>query len=200
MSRTSQVSQVICLLLTATFVGCGGGAAVVPTSYGSYNAKDGSFACDTPEGWEVKGGGKSGTPVWAKFTSGSAMIHFKASSTNRLANASMSGRGAEANEVPAFAPVQLLHIEAIEQAKEEYDGYTETAASPVVMNCPLGPARMSEFTFNSTFGSLMRGYRISIIGFDRGVNVYCTCPDSQWKTLKPVFDKVLASIERGEVE
>ncbi|MEM8945718.1 MAG: hypothetical protein AAGD11_11085 [Planctomycetota bacterium] len=186
-------------LASLSLLGCGGGSAVIPTSYSSYNAKDGSFACDTPDGWEIKGGGKSGTPVWAKFTSGSALIHFKASSTNRLANASMTGRGAEANEVPAFAPVHLLHIEAMKQAEEEFEGYSETVG-PTVMNCPLGPARMSEFTFDTTFGTLMHGYRISIIGFDRGVNVFCICPDNDWKTLKPVFDKVLASIVRGEVE
>ncbi len=189
------------ILIVSCFalVGCGGGSAVMPTSYSSYNAKDGSFACDYPDNWEKKGGGKSGTPVWAKFSSGSALIHFKASSTNRLANAALSGRSPSANEIPTFAPVHLLHVDDIKQAEEDFERYTEIAG-PTVMNCDLGPARMSEFNYATSFGTKMHGYRISILGFDRGVNVYCTCPEGDWKTLQPVFDKVLASVVRGEAE
>ena len=32
--------------------GCGS-PAVVPKSFGTYNAKDQSFGCDSPEGWQV---------------------------------------------------------------------------------------------------------------------------------------------------
>lgn len=199
MHKLPAMQNLILVVMAAALVGCGGAAAVIPTSYSSYNAKDGSFACDTPDGWEIKGGGKSGTPVWAKFSSGSALIHFKASSTNRLANAALSGRSADANAIPNFAPVHLLHVDAIKQAEQEYEGYTEIAG-PTVMNSKLGPARMSEFNYSTSFGTKMHGYRISIIGFDRGVNVYCTCPESDWKRLNPVFDKVLASIVRGETE
>ena len=194
-----QIRSLLMFALCGVLSGCGSGSAVLPTTYSSYNAGDGSFACDMPDGWENKGGGKSGKPVWAKFASGSALIHFKASSTNMLANAAMSGRSASANEIPTLAPVHLLHVDAIKMAEEEYEGYTEVVGA-TVMNIKLGPARMSEFTYSTSFGTLMHGYRISIIGFDRGVNVYCTCPDTDWKTLQPVFDKVLASIVRGEVE
>ena len=199
MKHFAGVNTFLTCLSLSLLVGCGGGAAIVPTSYSSYNAKDGSFACDTPDGWDIKGGGRSGTPVWAKFASGSALIHFKASSTNRLANAALSGRSPAANEIPSLAPVELLHVDAIKQVEQDYDDYTEIAG-PTVMNCDLGPARMSEFTYTTSFGSNMHGYRISIIGYDRGVNVFCICPEGEWKTVMPVFDKVLASIERGVEE
>ena len=77
MKHFAGVNTFLTCLSLSLLVGCGGGAAIVPTSYSSYNAKDGSFACDTPDGWDIKGGGRSGTPVWAKFASGSALIHFK---------------------------------------------------------------------------------------------------------------------------
>ena len=188
------------VLSLAALVGCGAGSVTIPTSYATYNSKDGTFACDYPEDWEKKGGGKGSGPVWAKFSSGPALIHFKASTTSRLANASMTGRGADVNAVPTLAPVHLLHVAAIEAAEEEYDGYTEIAGSPVVMNCVLGPARLSEFTYATAFGSQMHGYRVSIICHDSGLTIACTCPESDWKALNPVFDKVLASIERGTAE
>jgi len=68
------------------------------------------------------------------------------------------------------------------------------------MNCSLGPARLSEFTYKTSFGTQMHGYRVSIIGHKKGVKAFCTCPESDWKTLNPVFDKVLASLERGTAE
>ena len=96
--------------------------------------------------------------------------------------------------------MHLLHVDAIKLAEEEFDGYTEIAGSPVVMNCKLGPARLSEFTYNTSFGSAMHGYRVSIIGYDKGITAFCTCPESDWPALNPVFDKVLASLERGSTE
>ena len=199
--RIRNCASLISLAWLLACVGCGGGTVQIPTSYATYQAKDGSFDVDYPEGWEAKGGGKrSGTPVWAKFSSGPALIHFKASSTNIMANASMTGRSADANAVPTLAPVHLLHVDAAEQAKEEYDGYTEVAGGPAVMNCVLGPARSSEFTYKTSFGSAMHGYRVSIMGYDRGITVFCTCPESDWNAVMPVFDKVLASLVRGTAE
>jgi len=189
------------VLSCVVLAGCGSEPVVIPTSYTLYNAKDGTFECDAPDGWETKGGGKNASgPVWAKFISGPATIHFKASPTSLLANAALSGRGAEANAVPNIAPVHLIHVATMDVAKEDYDDYTEIAGSPVVMNCVLGPARLSEFTYKTSFGTQMHGYRVSIIGHKKGITSFCTCPESDWKSLNPVFDKVLASLERGTAE
>jgi hypothetical protein len=194
--------SVVVTLVCVTLIGCGSGAVQIPTSYSAYNTKDGTFACDAPAGWEVKGGGKgsSSSPVWAKFISGPALIHFKTSLAASLLSGPGGNRQGDPNLPPDFEPVHGIHVALIEDVKKDFDGYTEIAGSPIVMNCSLGPARLSEFTFETAFGGAMHGYRATIIGRDKGVYVYCICPESDWKALNPVFDKVLASIERGTAE
>lgn len=187
------------LLGSAALIGCGSGTAQIPTTYGKYNAKDGTFECDYPEGWEKKGGGRGSSPVWARFTSGSAMIQLKTSLTASL----MSGPSGNSNAgglPPDLEPVHQLHINYMETAAAEYDGYTELPGGPAVMKCGIGPARMSEFNYSTAFGTQMHGYRVTIIGHDKGVLVYCICPESDWKALQPSFNKVLASLERGTPE
>ncbi len=201
MDAKFRVRALLGVLTCVALLGCGSEPLQIPTSYVLYNAKDGTFECDSPEGWEKKGGGKNSSgPVWAKFTSGSAMIQLKASGTSILANASLSGRGPEANTIPDLAPVQLIHVDAKAVAMNDYDSYTEIAGSPIVMKCVLGPARLSEFTYKTSFGTQMHGYRVSIIGHKKGIVIFCTCADSDWKSLNPDFGKVLASLERGTAE
>lgn len=187
------------LIGSVAFVGCGGGAAQIPTTFAIYNAKDGTFACDYPENWEKKGGGRGNTPVWAKFTSGSAMIHLKTSVAASLMSGPAGNRSG--GDLPLdLEPVHQIHIRYEKDAKEEYDGYTELPGGPVPMKCSLGPARMSEFNYSTSFGTQMHGYRVTILGHDKGVMVYCICPESEWKVLQPSFNQVLASLERGTAE
>jgi hypothetical protein len=101
------------------------------------------------------------------------------------------------NTPPQWEPVHQLHVAEIKQLGSEYSGYTEIAGSPVVLGCSLGPARLSEFTYSGNFGAAMHGYRVSIVGHERGFKAFCTCPEANWKDLRPVFDTVLASLERG---
>lgn len=179
------------LLLLAAAVGCAG-PAQVPTSYTAYNAKDGTFQCDAPDGWEAKGGGGRG-PVWAKFTSGSAEIAIRGNLADSLLADAMGGPSADNNALAIeLAPVHILHVERMDAAKEEYGGYTELAGYPQELDCRIGPARISEFTAGST-----HGYRVTAIAHSRGVTAWCTCRESEWTTLKPVFDRVLGSLERG---
>lgn len=179
--------------------GCGSQAVQVPTSFSPYNAKDGTFACEYPEDWEAKGGGGRG-PVWAKFASGPALIEVKASPAGSLLSDAMGGGGSDENTPPQFEPVHLVHTAYQGDAEKEFDDYTEIAGSPIVMNCSLGPARLSEFTSTTTFGTAMHGYRATIIGRDKGVQIFCTCPEADWTAVKPAFAQTLASFIRGETE
>jgi hypothetical protein len=185
----------ICLM-----VGCSG-SAKVPTSYVVYNVKDGTFACEVPEGWDLKGGGgKSGSPTWARFESGPAMIEIKSSVVGSLLSDAQGGANLDGSLPPEFEPVHNYHIDVMEQAKEKYNEYVETPTSPVVVACPLGPARISEFTAKSSFGTGLHGYRGTVIGHDKGLIIYCHCPESDWQALKPSFEKIFATMERGSAE
>jgi len=176
-------------------VGCGSGSAVVPTSFAPYSSAEGEFACEYPEGWESKGGGKHGR-LWARFTSGPAEIHIKSSVMGNIMSDSQSRSSSDGSAL-GFEPVDQLHKFFKAEAEDDFDGYADEPGSPMVLNCPLGAGRTSEFTSKTTFGGKIHGYRTSIIARDLGLIIICTCPESEWKAIKPAFDHLLGSLERG---
>ncbi|MEM9351881.1 MAG: hypothetical protein AAGA92_02620 [Planctomycetota bacterium] len=183
-----------CLLLA----GCGDAPVEAPTSFGKWNCSDGTFECDYPENWESSGGGKK--VAWAKFLSGPAMISVKGDTAGSLMAEPGIAAGADDTLGPQLHPAHKLHVDYYRKfAEEEFDGYAEVG-NPAVHDCPLGPARLSEFTYSTAFGTGMHGYRGTILGKDKAVLVYCVCPESDWATLKPAFDQVLASFDRGMAE
>lgn len=160
-----------------------------------YNSAEEKFICEYPEGWEANGGGKHGR-LWAKFASGSALIQVKSSVVGNLLSDAQRSASSDGG-LAGFEPVDGLHGNLKAEAEEEFDSYTELPGSPMVLNCKLGPARTSEFTGKSTFGSNIHGYRATVVGHDLGLVIFCTCLEDQWQALKPAFDHLLGSLERG---
>jgi len=198
LQNPSRNLSVLWVIVLTVLVGCEAQQIQVPTTFTRYDSNEGVFACEYPEGWEAKGGGKNG-PIWAKFSSGSALISIKATVAGSLMSDAMGGSSFGEEEIPPqLEPVHGIHENYARDAKEEFNEYTETAGGPAVVNCRLGPARSSEFTASSSFGSSIHGYRATIIGRNKGIVVYCTCPDSEWTKVKPAFDHLLLSFVRGE--
>jgi hypothetical protein len=180
--------------------GCGSGPVAAPTEFAEYNSPGGTFAVEFPKSWQAEGGGKRGLE-WAKFNSGPAEIRLDAGVAGSLmGDASGAFTGEIAEELgPELEPVHGVHAAAQESAEQEFSGYKEVGEIEVI-EVPLGPARRSEFTAASTFGSGLRGYRATALGKDKAVYAYCVCPESDWKTLQPAFDRVLLSLRRGQAE
>jgi hypothetical protein len=205
MIRYHSAARVVAILSlfigSASIVGCGSAPITAPTSYGQYNAKDGTFACEYPEGWSADGGGKGG-PLWATFASGAAEIRANADVAGSLMGGLVGGGGGFGvgdDESMDLEPVRKIHDLDKERAEQKYTGYQEIGDVAVV-ECGVGPARRSEFTSTTTFGSGLHGYRATILGHDKRVVVYCVCPESDWKTLEPAFAHVLRSFKRGNPE
>ncbi len=181
-------------------IGCGSGPATAPTSFADYNSSVGTFACKYPEGWEMKGGGKRGLE-WAKFTSGSSEIRIDAGAAGSLMGdiAKNMGHMDPDSANPEEQPVQAVHTAGAKDAAKNFSGYKEVGDAQV-FEAPLGPARRSEFTASTSFGSGMHGYRATILAHDKSVYITCVCPESDWQTLEPAFDTVLKSVHRGQAE
>ena len=193
--RHTQVFCAIMLLIVASVVGCGAPPVAAPTSYASYNSKAGTFACEYPEGWELKDGGMRG-PEWATFTAGSALIRMSADVSGSL----MAGDNPVGADLPpTVEPVHDLHVRDQVRAEDSYAAYTEIA-EPNVYDAKLGPARLSEFTATTTFGGGLHGYRVTMLGHNKRLVTYCVCPESEWATLKPAFDHVLSTLKRGSTQ
>jgi hypothetical protein len=190
----------VCLAVVALNVlGCGSAPVAAPTEFADYNSPGGTFACQYPLGWQSDGGGKRGLE-WARFHSGPAEIRLDAGAAASLMGDASGGFTRNAEDLgPEFEPVHNVHVMAQKDAEKQFSGYKETGEIEV-LEIALGPARRSEFTAASTFGSGLHGYRVTALGKDKGIYAYCVCPDSDWKTLQPAFDKVLLSLRRGQAE
>ena len=188
------------VVVGSALAGCGSAPAVAPTAYGEYNARDGTFACAYPEGWSADGGGKGG-PQWATFASGPAEIRVDCDLTGSLLGGIAGSFSPDALEEASLEmePVHKVHVMGKEAAEAKYSGYKEVGP-PQELKVSLGPARRSEFTAASTFGSGLHGYRTTVLGHDKRVVVYAMCPESDWNTLEPAFSHVLSTLTRGNPE
>jgi hypothetical protein len=186
--------------LALCIAGCGS-EAVAPTSYATFSLKGEpqSIALEYPEGWAADGGGKSNH--WGKFSQGSAEISFQTD----IAGSLMADAGGMAmpivredgTVIQPEPPVVKLHAAGKEKVAEEYSGYQEEETPDVFRNA-LGEGRKSEFIADGGLGGgKMHGFRATFLSRDRRFTVICTCPHSDWRTLRPAFDHVLDSFKTG---
>jgi hypothetical protein len=203
MKRASWLACLSGVLASAGLIftlGCGSAPVPAPAAYTAFNSKPGTFALEYPEGWQAEGGGKRGLE-WAKFTSGPAEIKVDTGVGASLIGdiASSAAKMGDGEETPEEAPVLVVHVAYAKDYEKNFSGYKETG-QPVEIDINLGPARRSEFTAQGTFGSSLHGYRTTALTRDKGVFITCVCPESDWKTLEPAFDRVLMSLKRGVPE
>lgn len=185
---------------TLVSAGCGS-KAVAPTSYAAFNLKGEpqSIALEYPEGWAADGGGKANH--WGRFTQGDAVISFQTDIAGSLM-ADVSGGGMpfvddDGNVHQPEPPIVKLHASGQDKVAEEYSGYLEEEEPDVFRNA-LGEGRKSEFVADGGIGGgKIHGYRATFLSRDRRFVVICTCPHSDWKTLRPAFDRVLDSFKSG---
>jgi hypothetical protein len=190
----------ICMIGIVSLAGCSS-PAKAPTEFADYNSPGGTFACVFPNDWQTSGGGGRGLE-WAKAKAGSAEIKLEAGVAGSLMAGPGGGNTGQLGiqeSAPELEPVHAVHALGKKGAEDQFSGYKEVGEVEVV-ECALGPARRSEFTAASTFGGGLHGYRATALGKDKAVYVYCVCPESDWKTLEPAFDRVLLSMKRGQAE
>jgi len=184
------------LVFTATAIvaGCSQ-AATAPTSFTTYNAKDQSFQCQHPADWEAEGGGAGGY-YHLRVRRGSAAINVTADLVGSLLGdiARSFGQAAGVSD-ERLSPVAQLHEMAKEEMAESYGSYQEQTAKKI--NTGFGETYQSEFTGSGSFGGKVHGYRTTALARDRRIICVCTCPDGDWQTLKPAFEKVIASLAAG---
>jgi hypothetical protein len=197
---------ILCGLAIVTS-GCGGGDVAAPTSFSEYNASNGDFAVEFPEGWDSNGHGKQNHFFEAK--KGGASITVKSSLAGSLmgsiADSGMSmmtggdTTGMDEEYLEDLSSEAQVHQMGQEAMKEQFgDEYTEGDAEKITPS--LGEGRMSEFTGTVGFGQEVSGIRATVLARDKSVTVVCTCPTSNYEALKPAFQQVIDSLKLGEEE
>lgn len=172
--------------------GCGG-AVPAPKSFEEYRAEDGSFTCMKPVGWAMEQGSRKDNSFgWGRFSNGAAEIKITADATGSLLHGGPSG-GMNPTEESEKIPVRNAHEEYRRFMEDELSGYKEK--QPADFRGGMGPVFKSEFIASGGMGGRLHGYRATALSNDRRVVAVCKCPEKSWKTLKPAFDKVIASIK-----
>jgi len=87
-----------------------------------------------------------------------------------------------------------LHEYNLDFYKEHYRDYKEVNIT--TKKLPIGRARVAEFTATKGYGKLC-GIRATAVTRDKGVTFRALVPESQWEDFKPVFYRMLNSMERG---
>lgn len=186
-----------CLLAGAVLMASAGcGSVAAPATFAKYQAKDGSFDVEYPEGWTAEGGGKG--HYWAKFTQGSVTIRVGTDVSGSLLNdiASAGGATMGEEEIPEeLEPIALVHQQGLEAVQIDRPKYTEQA--PVTVNAPMGEGRRSEFADTTSFGGKLAGYRATFLSNDRRITVSCECKAGNLEVLRPAFERVILSVAPG---
>lgn len=182
------------LVLAVEFAVSGGcGRAAVPSSYTPFTADDELFRCDAPTGWTQTGGGKNGNFI-ATFSSGGAEINVIVDVVGSvLADIDKNKTpGVDTDAHPELSPLFLAHERNGETMAKDLSGFKDLATIDIKM--PIGEGKKSEFTGKGGLGSAQHGYRVTSLLTSQQLRVVCQCPESQWKVLKPVFDRVINSV------
>jgi hypothetical protein len=186
----------VCLFLAMmTLPGCGG-AVPTPKEFVTYHSTDGRFDCDCPKGWETDGAGKPESPnCWAKFTQGNAEVNISADLAGSLFG-DIAKAGGAAQGGDAEPPVAKIHPMGVRQMKEDFNNYQEKEAVKF-QSKGIGEGRRSIFIADKSLGGKIFGYRATLLSGDRRISVICSCPSSNWKALKPAFERITASLRPG---
>ena len=197
-------------LTTFLAAGCAPDPAKAPTAFTSYEAPDKSFVCQAPDGWKKSESAAAGIMSGVTMTSGTAKVSIASdlggslsADMTRASNAQMDNTTGllppemQAQMPKPVPPVEKQHKGNKRIVSSKYKDYQENAMQ--TLTAPIGEARISEFNAEAGMfaGGKVRGYRVTALSGDREVTAYCVCPESDWPTLKPAFEKILTSIGPG---
>lgn len=174
----------------------GGGGIEPPTEYAHFFDERGQqFGIDYPKGWEVESGARGGTSnPWARFTHDSAKIRVKTSLGASAIAGDVSYQGPDDETPDELKSVFQIHKFMEDQFAGEYNSYEEKR--PQVIRTGYGEVCLGEFTARGTWGSKIRGLRLSALGKNYQITVICDCAESDWEVCGPVFDRVVKSLGR----
>jgi hypothetical protein len=145
-----------------------------------------------PEGWQSEyGGGFNGPPIFVKISDGGSIsVEIRESLVLKLAQVA-GGRRA------AFSMDQIHEYYGVVTGKN-FTNYGEDSARPIRTE-GFGDAFVSDFRgSDGILGGKVKGCRASLAHAGRQYNVICKCSPAQFDDVKPVFEKIIASLGTGE--
>ena len=155
-----------------------------------------TFSVLGPKGWNRQTGGVENHD-WVLFESGRVQIRVQDDSAGIADIMSAENRGKKMED-PELEVIHGAHLGKRETIAEDFEDYKED--KPVPFDCKFGMGRWSAFsgTQGAVFTTKVRGIRATMQSPIRTVVVRCTCPESNWEALKPVFETIVTSVGPGK--
>lgn len=209
---TIAMSGVLILTLAAAFfaIGIRSQKALAPKKMVQYMAPDKSFQCQMPEGWrrEERSSGGVGSTIRAESggarisiissLSGSLMADIAKSGDAQMQNMTSMMPGSNGVAAGPRPPIEKLHLRHADQMTEKWDDFEDKPMNALPL--PLGECRVSEWSgvkMDAVGAGKTIGLRANILNGERLITVLCYCPAADWKTMVPVFSKVIRSMAPG---
>jgi hypothetical protein len=98
------------------------------------------------------------------------------------------------------SPAELIHEHQRQQSSEKFKSYSEEPRSRGIKTKGFGEGQISDFTATEgIFGTEVRGCRATVLNPLRQFTVTCKCPPPLFQDAKPVFEKVISTLNCGVV-
>ncbi len=175
----------------------------VPDKFKNWEHELGTLKSEYPEGpgWLIKGGGGTGgLPPWFRIEHDRQDIDIRitgsvsGSAIGDIATAGGTMPGDLGEDVAdELDPVAAVHEFQQMKVAANYDKYEETEPRPIDTGC--GEGRICEFTGTSLL-STEYGMRATLLCHQYQFNVICKCPKKRLEEYKPVFERIVTSINR----
>jgi hypothetical protein len=162
-----------------------------------------------PAGWKSKaGGGMSGIPIYVRiYDDKSISIEIResegSSAKGKMKKALMKGEelnqigGPSIGRLDEAPPIESTHGYHKSVVMKNFSNYKEGAAQPIETG--FGDGLISDFTAEEgLLHSRVRGCRASVVHAAHQYNIVCKCSPAQFKEVRPVFEKVIASLSPNE--
>ena len=176
----------------------------VPQNYVLFNPKSyaSMLSCEVPADWkqDIRGGQNIG-PIAVRFTDGRLSIEICENLTGsgiRETAVAMRQKSESARHDATLA--ELIHEHQRQQSSEKFKSYSEDARSRGIKTKGYGEGQISDFTATEgIFGTEIRGCRATVLNPLRQFTVTCKCPAALFPDAKPVFEKVISTMNCGVV-
>jgi hypothetical protein len=168
------------------------------------------LAGQMPDGWKSSaGGGMRGIPIFVRITDGNESISIDiretegSSAKGKMKKAILSGQ--EINQIggppterigeaPAVAGTHAYHKDVV---MKNFSNYKESSGQSIETG--FGEGLISDFTAEEgLFHSKVKGCRASLVHANHQYSIVCKCPPAQFKDVRPVFEKIITSLNPDE--
>ena len=169
-------------------------AEAVELTYEEFNHPQAAFRFEAPAGWEVETGGKTDN-AWVKLTKGESYIRI---SRNMIGSITMSQRNSEDGDLRYDEVNEMHRRKSAVLAEDSFKNFKEDPPQNFDTK-GYGPAAMSAFTggTGTVFTTKIKGIHGTAKGSHHQVDIVAICPEKQFETLRPAFEKAVRTLQVG---